>query len=515
MRAGNRSGAYGATPGAFSFDEDMTADELRRFDALGERQTTYALEALQNVFARMPWGTVFEFSDGRRGRIEPFVEPRWTRDGDGSTDLVEGGFDVKFLDGGHVEFWVTQSGWESVVRAKNPQAKREHLDMVTGARVKPGSPGSIDTGRYVMRVRPAPGEPFQVVEVDREDLDPNKDSFGVARETFGEYSGVAARQAKAQARALKKMPTFERGQEPKIPGTRETFDSPQQALEVFLTHNPSLWVVDWADVHDGVRDWMDRVQMGKRGKRFNQTARGQEILELFERGRDTKGLHELLLYIFGQAKKRRWDEVQWEMVDDLVEVFADAARDYVDHGGAAGDIQGGVPAVVWMPPVTGFRSSSKEFVNSLDARGQEYFRRYQASQDLFGLAKSLKKMLRQNRKCLSAEERRVVRSRIKTIEKWAERPDEMPEWACASFREPTAICDLLGIHTELEKLRDACEVGYDPRWAVGDAGDSPLAPGLGVLPEAAEFVAGDPEDLDLPWETAANPRARRKRVSRR
>lgn len=371
------------------------------------------------------------------------------------------------------------------------------------------------TGRYIMRIRGAPGEPFEVVEVDREDLDPSKDTFGVGKETYGKYRDISAAQTRARARELKRMPTFERGAEPRIPGARGTFDDAPQALDIFLDHNPSLWVVDWADVHDGVRDWMDRIQPGKRGARFNETARGQEILELFRKGLDTKGLHELLLYMFGQARGRRWDNVDWMMIEELVEIFAEGARDYVEHGGSPAEIQGGIPGIVWFPPALGFRGRSKEFVESLDERGQEYYRRYQASQDLYGLANALKILLRQNRRCLSAPERRVVRSRIKTIERWAERPDEMPEWACASFREPMAICDLIGIQAEVDKLRTACELGYDPAWPLGRRDKAPWQPGLGVLPEAAELAQVPSEDLDVPWETAANPRRLRERLKRR
>lgn len=489
-----------------------------RFDELARPQTRYALEALQHVFARMPWGKVVEFSDGRRGRIEPFFEPRWRKGAEGSTELVEGGFDVKFLDGGHLEFLVTQSGWETPVRIKNPQAKLEHRDLVTGERVRPDTPGSMATGRYVMRIRPAPGEPFEVVEIDREDLDPAKDTFGVAKETYVRYREDASAQARERVRELKRMPTFERGAEPRIPGARATFDDPHQALDIFLDHNPSLWVVDWADAHDEVRDWMDRIQTTHRGKRLNETARGQEILEEFRGGpgaSNTTGLHSLLLYMFGRAEGRRWDNVDWMMVQELVDIFAEEARRYTDAGGDPATIQGGIPSIVWLPPATGFHGRSQEFVESLDVRGQEYYRRYQASKDLYGLADLLKRLLRENRRCLSAEERRVVRSRIKTVERWAQRPDEMPEWACASFREPAAICDLLGINAEVDKLRGACELGYDPRWPLGARDKAPWEPGLGVLPEAAALAQAPPEDLDVPWETAANPRRLRERLKRR
>ena len=479
---------------------------------LAQSQTNYALEALQHVFARMPWGETITFSDGRKGQIHPFVEPRWTRSKK-TTDLVEGGFDVKFLDGGHLEFFVHQSGWGGSMRAANPQARAEYRDLVTGELVRPGTPGSMATGKYVMRIRPEPGMPMETIEVDREDLDPAKDTYGVAKETYPRYRDIAAAQAKAKARELKRMPTFSRGQELRIPGARATFSSAKSAADQFLSYNPSLWALGWADVGDYVEDWMDRTEVRVRGRRFaalNRTRRGQELLDLFRRGQNDAGMKQMLAYLFGQARGRRWDDVPWDKVDSLVEIFAEAARREADRIGDSDFLTAGVPHIAWLPPAMG-GAPTPEFVQSLTLKGQEYFQRHEASQRLYDLADRLDGLLRANRKCLSAEDRKVVRQRIKTIRGWAQRPDTMPEWACASFQEPAQLCDLLGIEAEVSKLAAACEFGYDPAWA--KRGGDTVQPGLGVIPEAAEFAAPE-DDLDLPWETAANP-ARRRRHRRR
>jgi hypothetical protein len=153
-----------------------------------------------------------------------------------------------------------------------------------------------------------------------------------------------------------------------------------------------------------------------------------------------------------------------------------------------------------MPPATGFAEPTPAFVESLDQRSRDYYRRYRASQDLYGLADSIENALSRNKKCLTPPERKVVKDRIATLRAWAKRPDTMPEWACASFRDPAVICDLLGIEAELRKLAQACETGYDASWPIRER-EGELAPGLGVLPEAAALdrPAGHPEDMDLPW----------------
>lgn len=398
-------------------------------------------------------------------------------------------------------------------RKRNTSARREHRDLLTGERVRPGTPGSMGTGEYVMRLRPAPGEPFQTVEVDRDDLDPAKDTFGVGKEVMGKYRGHATAKAKALARELKRMPTFEKGQDPRVPGARSTFSSPTAAAKEFLSHNTSLSHLGWADVGDAVEDWMDRNEAHtRRGrhKALDETPRGREILDLFQTGRNDQGMRELLAYLFGQAPNRRWDGVAWNKVEEIVDIFAQSADREATRTGETDFLVGGMPRIEWMPPATGFHESTKHFVESLPKKGREYYRRYDASRALYVLADTLDNSLKRNKRCLSADERAVVRARIKTIRRWAKRPDEMPEWVCASFREPAEICDLLGIEAEVAKLDAACDSGYDPSWPTRPEGL--VRPGLGVLPSAAALAPAPVEDLDLPWES--NPRRLRERLKR-
>jgi len=68
-------------------------------------------EVIVEVFSRMPFAQEFILSNGRKGRIRKFVEPR-QRDG-----RWEFGFDVVFDEGSpdHLEFFVKHTGGGGMV----------------------------------------------------------------------------------------------------------------------------------------------------------------------------------------------------------------------------------------------------------------------------------------------------------------------------------------------------------------------------------------------------------------
>lgn len=76
------------------------------FDGIKAKVTSVAMEAAQDVFHRMPWDQEIVMSDGRRGKILKFVEPRLNEE----TGKPEFGFDIAG-DGWHLEFFVRQTGW--------------------------------------------------------------------------------------------------------------------------------------------------------------------------------------------------------------------------------------------------------------------------------------------------------------------------------------------------------------------------------------------------------------------
>ena len=78
------------------------------------RQASVALEALRDLFHRIPFGSDHSFvlSDGREVWFKPFYEPRNTPEARRAEveGEVEAGIDVVLPDG-HLEFRIYLSGW--------------------------------------------------------------------------------------------------------------------------------------------------------------------------------------------------------------------------------------------------------------------------------------------------------------------------------------------------------------------------------------------------------------------
>jgi hypothetical protein len=75
------------------------------FNDIRLKQYSIAMEALNNLFHRIPFGEEIQFSDGRTGTIKPFFEPKWKEDG---TPVA--GIDIQLSDS-HLEFELSLSGW--------------------------------------------------------------------------------------------------------------------------------------------------------------------------------------------------------------------------------------------------------------------------------------------------------------------------------------------------------------------------------------------------------------------
>lgn len=111
----------------------MHTDMEQTLADLEARQRTVALEALQHVYAHLPWGLTFQLADGRWARLVKFVEPRERAAEDlgefAETEVgrhrlsnqPECGFDLKIgatredVEGdratSHLEFMVSNTGW--------------------------------------------------------------------------------------------------------------------------------------------------------------------------------------------------------------------------------------------------------------------------------------------------------------------------------------------------------------------------------------------------------------------
>jgi len=79
------------------------------YEQVTARVTSVALEALQDVYARLPYDTDIPLSNGLTARIEKFVDPE-IRERDDGEERPQCAFDVKF-PGGHLEFTIELTGW--------------------------------------------------------------------------------------------------------------------------------------------------------------------------------------------------------------------------------------------------------------------------------------------------------------------------------------------------------------------------------------------------------------------
>ena len=83
----------------------MNEDFNKEFNDIRLKQYSIAMEALNDLFHRLPFGEEIQFSDGRKGTVTPFFEPKWKEDG---TPVA--GIDIQLSDS-HLEFELILSGW--------------------------------------------------------------------------------------------------------------------------------------------------------------------------------------------------------------------------------------------------------------------------------------------------------------------------------------------------------------------------------------------------------------------
>ncbi len=90
----------------------MNEEFNKEFNDIRLKQYSIAMETLNDLFHRIPFGEKIQFSDGRTGTIKPFFEPKWKEDG---TPVA--GIDIQFSDS-HLEFELILSGWGGTASSK-------------------------------------------------------------------------------------------------------------------------------------------------------------------------------------------------------------------------------------------------------------------------------------------------------------------------------------------------------------------------------------------------------------
>lgn len=438
----------------------------------------------------------------------------WSRLTDWAAKLMDGRKSTDHETGHEAIQWIVAQMEAGASRVAN-QAIREHRDLVTGATRRPSSPGAVETGRYVMRMRPEPGQPFQTVPVEREDLDPGRDRLGVTPSTKPYYRSEAAKQAKVERReereAERRRKRIERGY---AKGVRSTFSTPKKGAQEIYDANLDFYepITQVADPADYVDDWFDRQEASVRGrwKSLKQTKRGRELYEAHKTTFGRPAVLDTLAYVLGKAKSKRWDDVDWRAIDDYNDALRKAylAEEAHGHGVA------GWKASFELPLAARGVPSEEEAAKAPPAAREQYIW-IEASRELADVADRLDAAYKANRKYIKdPDHRKTIRERIKQIRAWAEDPAAIPEWAC---RARHLYCDFPAAWLELAEVQGASEKPYDPNWPLREIAEGKDATELGVLPTDVQPGAEPAvtEDLDLPWEMASNPDKRRTKLKRR
>lgn len=407
---------------------------------------------------------------------------------------------------------------QRAARLSNPAARAEYIDALTGQRVPASTPGAVATGRKVMRIRPRADEPFELVAVEPDDLDPALDRFGVEPEATPRYRRIAQQQAQRGR-------PFERDTDLHGAGISTTFASGKAAAKIFMEGNPEFFDApsfDDVDAHDTTLDFMDRLEVrsGKRYVKLAKTHRGQQILSGGPTGSGTAIARDMLAYLFGQAgRSRRWRDVPWGHVYDYVAML----RHAMELEARRRQIAMPSSAPLWVPLASGQYAPDEMLVlatEQLGASAAERLADWLNSQELYELADRLTAVLsppkgpggragRRARRCLGKEARKAVAARRRQIEHWAAYPREIPQWTCVSTQATEAssagLCLFPGLAEEVSRVERACDRPYDPSWpdevrnrrcAEGDEEQF----GSGIAPLGCDGVA--PSDaLELPWES--------------
>lgn len=435
----------------------------------------------------------------------------------------------------------------------NP-VRDEYVDSLTGTQVTPLAVGAAPTGRRFIRIRPAPGEPMQAVYVHGDDVDERRATYGLDRATRAHYEGEARKQAKEEKRR-RARPAFREDEDVLLHrmGIPTTFKTARQGADEFIANNSAVFeaeAMEDPDIGDVTRDFMDRLEVRRRGGRhvrLSQTKRGREILaggptrvtvgRRLLKGGGAGIVREMLVYLYGKAgKSRRYADVPWDTIQSYLSLVWNTA-----HGGGAAQADQGAP-ISWWPLASGHYggSGSEMLAAVVEEHGvtkAQHIADSETSKRLYEMARSLDRILsppkgpagargRKILRCIPGDHRKLIRHRARVLREWAQYPERIPEWSCVPENWgslDTYACSFPGLREDVARIRAACEEPYDPEWPnelrrkyKGERDLVAKLHGTGVMPigfdpaaDPSFAVAGVPESLDLPWEAAANPGRRR------
>jgi len=388
----------------------------------------------------------------------------------------------------------TRSNESRPVDADTPLARLEFVDVVTGEPVRPAPPdrvesdGAAPTGRVVAEI-----EGIEV-EIDPEDLvgggegHPRERRFRFDIESPTDYPARAREKAAVRAKA--------RVRKPKKPQAfHATFRSAKEAAREFYVANENFFD-HVLDPFDGLREWMDgvEVKLGRSTRRLSRTPTGQRILT---EQHAEYAIQQALVYVFGKARGRRWDAVDWRSI----ELLGAALEPYFEQPSGDEPSRGGL---YWRPVVG---TATRDQLDELSAETREQLEAWEGAEEIGSALADLRVTYERNRECISPGLRRVVERRIAEWERWQSDPKQIPAYACEpDERTGGYTCNYPSIAGELHQLERACQAEYDADWAEPESRAG--APGFPdtsqgpedplVEPQAATDADGAPLDDERP-----------------
>jgi len=260
---------------------------------------------------------------------------------------------------------------------------------------------------------------------------------------------------------------------------RRTFDSAKQAAEEFYGQNIDFVrpLVETGEPREAVREWL-RSNHGKTGrmrvKDSSETPWAQKIIQA------SNPIRAALTNVFGHAKNRRWDQVDWDSIRALGEAMVDAATD-----------TSGPMGWYWYPVAT--EDDDAKILDRLSVEGDmDAYRRFAktlSAKEVERVADTYAEEVKRLSECMPADRRRRVKARIEEIRSWAEKG--IPETVCGQQAYAGHTCDLEPIHGEMQRLREACSSDAAfTSWLNSAVSRSPRPGSVAELEDAHEDMPG-------------------------
>ena len=268
---------------------------------------------------------------------------------------------------------------------------------------------------------------------------------------YGQGLGRRARTSSAGPKAPgAKTPSSKRssGSRGRAAPFRRTFDSATAAAELFYAQNLDFLqpILDRGEPREAVREWLRSNAHGRTGRMkvrdLSQTPWAKKMVA------SADPVRAALRNVFGHAKGRRWDRVDWDAIRALGETLVEFA----------GDRDGtGLGGWTWFP--IAIEDDDAKILDRLSVEGEpEAYRQFASSlsaREVKRVVETYAAEVQRLARCMPASRRRPVEARLKEIQRWL--VDGIPQSVCGQSVYAGHTCDLEPLHGELIRLRDACE----------------------------------------------------------